>query len=122
MREIKFRAWDKENKMMISFEPLFVGDQGMYWQGDLLEPMQYTGLKDKNGREIYEKDIINTVDGKCVVRWNEKLATFVLAKDGWMYDHYFGEEFEPEHCEVIGNIHENPQLLEGDNPRTTMTV
>jgi hypothetical protein len=115
MREIKFRAWDKENKRMIVFDPLFIGDKGMYWKGDLLEPMQYIGLKDENGKEIYEKDIINTADGVCLVCWNEKLASFVLAKDGWMYDHYFGEEYEPENCKVIGNPYENPELLKGDN-------
>lgn len=74
---------------------------------------QFTGLRDKNGKEIYEGDILSVVEFKApiVVGWKESHATFVLRKNGWMYDHYFGQGAEAEQCEVIGNIHENAELL-----------
>lgn len=118
MREIKFRAFDRQRKVM--WQPCTLLSNYNKTTGGYTSEyaefvyMQYTGLKDKYGKEIYEKDIINTADGACLVCWNEKLATFVLAKDGWMYDHYFGEAVEPENCKVIGNSYENPELLEGD--------
>lgn len=69
---------------------------------------QFTGLKDKNGKDIYEGDIL---DDNIIVIWRKDLASFALKKDGWMYDHYFGEAVDPGNTEIIGNIHQNPDLL-----------
>ena len=76
--------------------------------------MQYTGLKDKNGKEIYEGDIIRESDGD---------GGYIYAKVVYYKDGFMGKEkgFEPEYpisdfkneTEVIGNIYENPELLEG---------
>lgn len=76
------------------------------WAVDQL--MQYTGLKDKKGVEIYEGDILK---GGIVIIWRPDLASFALTKIGWMHDHYFGEAVDPGQCEVIGNRFENPELL-----------
>lgn len=112
MREIKFRIWDKERKEMInigridiadgSCKPTIFGDIFYdYWND--VELMQYTGLKDKNGVEIYEGDIVETEDyhlgDKLVVKGRKQVIA----------DIRFCGKLIP--CVVIGNIYENPELL-----------
>ena len=70
---------------------------------------QCTGLKDKNGKLIWENDILNS--GNLVVTWREELASYCLTKKGWMYQHFFGEAVDACYCEVIGNIFDNPELM-----------
>lgn len=127
MRDIKFRIWDTENKEMLKvqeldFEPTFYGgriairpDQyNDYFDTEDMILMQYTGLHDKNGKEIYEGDIIQYEDiTKGLVRYSEKYAQYVLVNTGTVKD-----EFEPlgdynmEVFEIIGNEYDNPDLLE----------
>lgn len=73
---------------------------------------QCTGLKDKNGNLIFEHDIIKCKGIITAVSWNTKYASWVLTRKGWMYHHFFGESQDSEECEVIGNIFDNPELLE----------
>lgn len=126
MREIKFRAWDTVGKQWLwitGFETAetSVSDgytlDGLFHDGDYVGKegiilMQYTGLKDRNGREIYEGDILRDDEmGLNVVRWED--GSF------WLEMFYEGGQSLMEHlsdynevCEVIGNIYENPELLE----------
>jgi len=146
-REIKFRAWDKENKKMDAVLIFMVAENKTYphsrgyihncqdWEehGLLTNPviMQYTGLKDKNGKEIYEGDIVSvksiiydTIEPFekstkiefqifCEVIWCNKIAGYDLKKidgdnkpDAWGF---YNENVNP--FEVIGNIYENPELI-----------
>ena len=72
---------------------------------------QCTGLKDKNSKLIWEKDIVKCVDTTVVI-WDEHFASWCLTKKRWMFHHFFGESQSPEDCEVIGNTFDNPELLE----------
>jgi uncharacterized phage protein (TIGR01671 family) len=75
--------------------------------------MQFTGLKDKKGEEIFEGDILKTsTDKAMVVFWSERFASWGLNRDGWYFTHWFGESCNPKDCEIIGNKYENPELLQ----------
>lgn len=89
------------------------GDLGYenWYRVDTATVCQCTGLKDKNGKLIYENDIVKCGNTTVVV-WNEHFASWCLTKKGWMYHHFFGESQEPKDCEVIGNTFDNPELLE----------
>lgn len=71
---------------------------------------QYTGLQDKNGKKIFENDIVRC-GGNMMISWREDKASWTLRKDGWLYSHFFGESVEPEDVEVIGNIFDHPELF-----------
>ena len=126
MREIKFRAWDKENKKMMKVSSLSlenkeiaVRENGTYhfFRMQNLELMQYTGLKDKNDKEIYEGDIVLVKPGgistwyKTVVKFKEGgfIAGLINGED---YFYIFNPGFDSDDFEVIGNIYENKNLLE----------
>ncbi|KFK46272.1 hypothetical protein LR24_08270 [Lacticaseibacillus rhamnosus] len=125
-REIKFRAWNKKDKVMVDVAALNFGPSG-FWSliedaydaelqlADSYEIMQNTGLHDKNGREIYEGDVLDigllNQDGKPViapVSYETYAAGYVLDNGG----NGIWQRLTKE-CEVIGNTFENPELLEG---------
>lgn len=107
-REIKFRIWDNTLKQMEA--PFTLNDDFDCMQGwlDGCQLMQYTGLKDKNGKEIYEGDIIRLPIGELGnVIYFEPYAAFVGDSDGILTQLDLGADIE-----VIGNIYENPELLQ----------
>lgn len=122
----KFRAWDRIKKRMflvleIDYENELVSDE-TYWNTipfDDVKLMQFTGLKDKNGREIYEGDIIRFFDcdgdGYTVpVVWDNDYACFSVDWGSNMLTSFdYLEEFytDLKDIEVIGNIYENLSLI-----------
>ena len=138
MREIKFRAWDKKEKRMYdqqdkytcglvilldglteyggcldySSEPEF--DSFQWYNKEIVEKryvlMQFTGLKDKNGTEIYEGDITERSTGYRqeikLIQIRQCYSTPPTNRTFWAYDIIEGED------KVIGNIHQNPELME----------
>ena len=129
MREIKFRVWDTvKRKMSAPFDILEVTVMGWEeYEGDIrlqncdspyeyFPIMQFTGLRDKNGKEIYEGDIVRYFED-----WGMEIKTEVKFNHGYYSPFVHVEEghgdsledYEPGYYEVIGNVHENPELLEG---------
>ena len=138
MREILFRGKRKDNgkwieggvcqtegyTIILTFED---------FEGTLYEPPsselydievipetvgQFTGLTDKNGKKIFEGDIVERVsDGeRAVISWLKYSACFGLSFDGWCcgFDNY--DDNLPSDFEVIGNIHDNPEILKTPSP------
>ncbi|MFR4336918.1 MAG: YopX family protein [Lachnospira pectinoschiza] len=76
---------------------------------------QCTGLKDKNGKLIWENDIVNTQCGKAIVVWDKAELRIKWIKDTiWRKDLHFWTNEDDWKCEVIGNIFDNPELLESE--------
>ncbi len=118
MREIKFRAWFR-NKMYygaVQWHPAENGEWLVPLDGANIVTkdailMQYTGILDKNGKEIYEGDIVQCRKpyDKAVITWRNFDACFIGERKG-MAEHLH-MSWVTKNAEIIGNIYENPELL-----------
>lgn len=106
MREIKFRAWDKEFSNIVQ-----VVNFSGFPSDSRYEYMQYTGLKDKNGKEIYDGDLIQLTSVTGADRGIYTVALEEYLGDEYMEYGYCWYNYLPSGVEVIGNIYENPELL-----------
>ena len=123
MKEIKFRAWSLITSKMFqdvqwgieycdSLRPFaYVIDRAEPEKNAKFVVMQYTGLKDKNGKEIFEGDIVKKLYGAtnptCIVAWHDERAMFIQ-QDGYNEPLY---HLHPKHIEIIGNVYENESLI-----------
>ena len=131
MRDIRFRAWDKECQVMRTFDEFMNVSVASLFENDNFELMQYIGLKDRNRVEVYEGDIVQTyfsfspgdagygVSQKpFVVKWEQGRSGFRAYKPNYTNDWHLLDvvdffEVQSNIYEVIGNIHDNPELLKG---------
>ena len=122
----KFRAWDKETQTMLDVslidfkKSVLVGEHWEFGETnfinfDDIHLMQSTGLYDKNGKEIFEKDILDYNGRKVIVKWHGSYASFIYEFVDELQNRT--TEWQPLYLsyykfEVIGNSLENPELLE----------
>ena len=112
MREMKFRAWAVASREM--FYPEWGLDLGVLKPLPNTILMQYTELKDENGKEIYEGDILNW-KGMCLADYLWQKDDLIKVVDDIEVCYGGGQEWllsNTDECRIIGNIHENPELLE----------
>ena len=126
----RFRAWDVNKKKMFTNEELVVWNNKVYAydkaklthnnQINLMIDeeyiMQSTGLKDKNGQDIFAGDVVRVLDSLYTVFYDEERASYRLKPhdDRWNVD-YMSNFSHGGNFEVVGNIYENPELLEVDH-------
>lgn len=120
----KYRAWDKRDKKSYLVDEIVwddgkfdsIGDAITFYRGaEEVELMQSTGLKDKNGKEIFEKDILDYNGRKVIVKWHGSYACFIYEFVDELKNRT--AEWQPLYLsyykfEIIGNIYENPEMLE----------
>ena len=120
MRDIKFRAWDKEQKIMYLpeySEIRYMAVESLSEDNSLLEIMQYTGLKDKSGVEIYEGDIVEfrpwnrEETENYIVKFISDDASFRGIKEKKSSIKVLSLINSEQGLKIIGNIFENPELV-----------
>lgn len=148
MTEIKLRAWDKETNTMFDVVKIDFRYEAPYWVGyfgnphwgarnpktDRLELIPFIGITDKNGKDIYERDILYCSSwwwgtgfvylnkGECGPCSGDSVSSYIMAKDidnpkkGASHNSWNGAEVE-----VIGNIYETPELI-GKHKRTPTPI
>lgn len=125
-REIKFRMWHKKSKKMFDVESINFKDSVLnMWNSivytlstfslDDVILMQYIGLHDKNGKEIYEGDILKSIQWNDIYLVKHIGTAYYLCRKGKNGFNKITTWNNAEKSEVIGNMYDNPELLGGEN-------
>ncbi len=110
-RTIKFRVWDETiNKFLENGEGLCLEEMYGGFGGQTVS-QQFTGLLDKNGKEVYEGDILKTFGARYSIEYNSEIAGFSLVEGKRSLGHIGALNSRRDWFEIIGNIFENPDLL-----------
>ena len=129
MRKIEFRAWLKKDKKMVEVKSIHFGTKNIVYsvkensdrwgfitsKFDDCKLMQFTGLTDKNGKQIFEGDILRLCDATypCEIYWSG--IGWAFKRNDKRVDYNYGSSLviDCEKMQVIGNIYDNPELLGG---------
>ena len=109
MREIKFRIWDINARKWLKSFNIDLLDIPKF---NLAEVNQYTGLKDKNNKEIYEGDVLSNGNDEKPYKVIFENGSFRAEFEGDFEEYsFYLIDIVAQHCEIVGNIYQNPELL-----------
>jgi len=130
MNDVKYRAWDYKEKRMVKVLAIDWEHQTISYEADInhegmsgfercyhqplenFELLQFTGVKDKNGQEIYEGDILKNSFGSLYeVKWVSSMTSFMCSPLKVVYEVRHLDNLDTE---VVGNVFENTELLRGE--------
>jgi uncharacterized phage protein (TIGR01671 family) len=143
MREVRFRAWDKHTKVMTYYVDVYSADEN-WWSADVVDPntkdtkycfdsntgelMEYTGLRDKDGKKIFEGDILNAIvyppdkkggydsipifkkDNQITIGFDKGCFVVLPEAHLWRFIANINDTSKTDY-QIIGNVYENPELL-----------
>lgn len=116
--ELPFKFWYITEQRFLNNDDIYLKTSNniyvLFGTPEKIKPLQYTGIKDKNGVEIYEGDIVifDEQEGKMLeIKYKENVASFVMRNNKFCW-HFSSLDYKE--LEVAGNIYQNPELLEQD--------